>query len=66
MINFLYHNISRNFQLFYLRLGLGKKNYKNFKEIQKMSYLKQRLEDYLKSDLEADDYVTLLKRDKKL
>ena len=39
-------------------------NYKNFKEIQKMSYLKQRLEDYLKSDLDADDYVTLLKRDK--
>ena len=39
-------------------------NYKNFKEIQKMSYLKQRLEDYLKSDYDADDYVTILKRDK--
>jgi len=33
MINFLYHNISRNFQLFYLRLGLGKKNYKNFHDL---------------------------------
>jgi len=39
-------------------------NYKNFKEIQKMSYLKQKLEEYLKSDFDADDYVTMMKRDK--
>ena len=33
MINFLYQNILRNFQLFFLRLGLGKTNYKNFKDL---------------------------------
>ena len=33
MINFLYQNILRNFQLFFLRLGLGKSNYKNFKDL---------------------------------
>ena len=38
-------------------------NYKNFKEIQKMSYLKQKLEDYLKTDYDADDYVAMMKRD---
>ena len=63
MINFLYQNILRNFQLFFLQLGFGKTNYKNFKEIQKMSYLKQKLEDYLKTDYDTDDYVALLKRD---
>jgi plasmid maintenance system antidote protein VapI len=36
-------------------------NYKNFKEIQKMSYLKQKLEDYLK-DIDTDDMETLLLR----
>ena len=33
MINFLYKNFSRNFQLFFLRIGLGKNNYKNFKDL---------------------------------
>ncbi len=33
MINFFYQNILRNFQLFFLRLGLGKTNYKNFKDL---------------------------------
>ena len=33
MINFLYKNFLRNFQLFYLRLGLGGKNYINFKDL---------------------------------
>jgi len=36
-------------------------NYKNFKEIQKMSYLKQKLEDYLK-EIDTDDMETLLVR----
>jgi len=34
-------------------------NYKNFKEIQKMSYLKQKLQAYLES-MDADDMETLL------
>ena len=38
-------------------------NYKNFKEIQKMSYLKQKLEDYLKTDYDTDDYVAMSKRE---
>ena len=33
MINLLYQNFSRNFQLVFLRLGLGKKKYKNFKDL---------------------------------
>jgi hypothetical protein len=33
MINFLYQNFLINFQLFFLRLGFHKKNYKNFKEL---------------------------------
>ena len=33
MVDFLYQNLSRNFQLFFLRLGLFKKNYKNFKDL---------------------------------
>jgi uncharacterized heparinase superfamily protein len=33
MIDFLFQNFSRNFQLFFLRLGLGKKNYQNFKDL---------------------------------
>ena len=33
MIDFLYKNFSRNFQLFFLRIGLGGKNYKNFKDL---------------------------------
>ena len=33
MINFLYKNFSRNFQLFFLRIGFNKKNYKNFKDL---------------------------------
>jgi len=36
-------------------------NYKNFKKIQKMSYLKQRLEDHLKT-IDVDDMETLLLR----
>ena len=38
-------------------------NYKNFKEIQKMSYLKQRLEDYLK-EIDTGGVETLLVKDK--
>ena len=33
MIDFFYQNLSRNFQLFFLRLGLNKKNYQNFKDM---------------------------------
>ncbi len=33
MINFLHKNFIKNFQLFFLRLGLNKKNYKNFKDL---------------------------------
>ena len=33
MINFLYKKFSRSFQLFFLRIGLGKNNYKNFKDL---------------------------------
>ena len=33
MIDFFYQNFSRNFQLFFLRLGFGKDNYKNFKDL---------------------------------
>ena len=33
MINFLYQNFSRNLQLFLLRLGLGKKKFKSFKDL---------------------------------
>ena len=33
MIDFLYENFSRSLQLFFLRLGLGKNNYKNFKDL---------------------------------
>ena len=33
MINFLYKNLSRNFQLFFLRLGLGKNSFKNFNDL---------------------------------
>jgi uncharacterized heparinase superfamily protein len=33
MINFLYKNFSKNFLLFFLRIGLGKNNYKNFKDL---------------------------------
>ena len=33
MIDYLYKNFSRNLQLFLLWLGLGKKNYKNFKDL---------------------------------
>jgi hypothetical protein len=33
MFNFLYQNISRSFQLFFLRLGLNKRNYENFKDM---------------------------------
>ena len=33
MINFLYQNFLKNFQLFFLRLGFHKKNYKNFKDL---------------------------------
>jgi len=33
MFNFLYQNFSRNLQLFFLRLGLGGKNYQNFKDL---------------------------------
>ena len=33
MINFIYKNFSKNFQLFFLRLGLSKKNYKNFRDL---------------------------------
>ena len=36
-------------------------NFKNFKKIQKMSYLKQKLEDYLKT-IDVDDMQTLLLR----
>jgi len=33
MIDSLYQNFSRNFQLFFLRLGLGKTNLRNFKDL---------------------------------
>ena len=33
MVDLLYQNFSRNFHLFFLRLGLIKKNYKNFKDL---------------------------------
>jgi len=33
MLEFLYQIFSRNLQLFFLRLGLSKKNYKNFKDL---------------------------------
>ena len=33
MIDFLYQNFMRNCQLFFLRLGLGKKNFRNFKDL---------------------------------
>ena len=33
MIDILYNNFSRRFQLFFLILGLGKNNYKNFKDL---------------------------------
>ncbi len=33
MVNFLYKNFSRSFQLFFLRLGFGINNYKNFKDL---------------------------------
>ena len=33
MFDFLYKNISQSFQLFLLRLGLGGKNYQNFKDL---------------------------------
>ncbi len=33
MIEFLYKNFSRTFQLFFLRLGLSKNNYKNFTDL---------------------------------
>ena len=33
MINFLYKNFLRNFQLFFLRVGLVKNNYKNFRDL---------------------------------
>jgi uncharacterized heparinase superfamily protein len=33
MINFFYNYFSRNFQLFFLRLGLGKNNYINFNDL---------------------------------
>jgi len=33
MINFIYKNFSRNFQLLVLQLGLSKKNYQNFKDL---------------------------------
>ncbi|MDB4860171.1 heparinase II/III-family protein [Alphaproteobacteria bacterium] len=33
MINFLYQNISRNLQLVFLRLGLGKTNYRSFTDL---------------------------------
>ncbi|MDC1047101.1 heparinase II/III-family protein [Alphaproteobacteria bacterium] len=33
MIDFLYEKFSKNFQLFFLRIGFGKNNYKNFKDL---------------------------------
>ena len=33
MINFLYKNFSRGFLLFFLRIGLGEGNYKNFRDL---------------------------------
>ena len=33
MINFLYKNFSKNFQLFFLRIGFSKNNYKNFNDL---------------------------------
>ena len=33
MIDFLYKNFSKSFQLFFIRLGFGIKNYKNFKDL---------------------------------
>ncbi|MDB2349346.1 heparinase II/III-family protein [Alphaproteobacteria bacterium] len=33
MINFLFKNLSKSFHLFFLRIGLGKHNYKNFKDL---------------------------------
>ena len=33
MIDFLYTNLSRTFQLFFLSIGLGGKNYQNFKDL---------------------------------
>ena len=33
MIDLFYQNFSRNIQLFFLQLGLGKKKYKNFKDL---------------------------------
>jgi len=33
MINFIYKNLSKNFQLFLLWIGFGKNNYKNFKDL---------------------------------
>ncbi len=33
MFNFLYKNFSRSFQLFFLRIGIGLKNYKNFRDL---------------------------------
>jgi len=33
MINILYKIFSRGFQLFFLRIGLGINNYKNFKDL---------------------------------
>ena len=33
MIDFLYKNFLRSFQLFFLRLGLNKNNYKNFEDL---------------------------------
>ena len=33
MINVFYNYFSRNFQFFFLRLGFGKYNYKNFNDL---------------------------------
>ena len=33
MIDFLYQNFLRNFRLFFLRLGIGIKNYNYFKDL---------------------------------
>ena len=33
MIDFLFQSFSRNAHLFFLRMGLGKKNYQNFKDL---------------------------------
>ena len=59
MINFLYQNILRNFQLFFLRLGLSKTNYKNFKEYKQVQNEKFKNTIYV-----FEDYIIKINSEK--